>query len=139
MSKFNSIACLYAIVATAAGCSTDSGERIVTGAVSYNDAPVDSGAVTFSPIGSGTSFGAKIVSGKYKTEKAYPGEYRVLIVAAQDGSQPRSREEAQRQATSAGTQSPNYIPETAEGNGQTVEIKAGAQTLDFALTGPPRQ
>jgi hypothetical protein len=32
----------------------------------------------------------------------------------------------------------DYIPEDAEGNSQTVEIESGANTLDFALKGPPR-
>jgi hypothetical protein len=55
---------------------------------------------------------------------------------------PKTREEAERLAKAqagAPPQSPNYIPENAQGNGQTVEITAGDQTLDFALTGPPRK
>jgi hypothetical protein len=32
----------------------------------------------------------------------------------------------------------DYIPEDAQGNNQTFEIEGGAQTIDFAITGPPR-
>jgi hypothetical protein len=32
----------------------------------------------------------------------------------------------------------DYIPEDAAGNNQTFDIQGGAQTIDFAITGPPR-
>jgi hypothetical protein len=133
-----SLAILCTALALLPGCGSGGSETAVTGAVTYNGAPVESGVITFSPIGGGTSFGAKIEGGKYRPDKVYSGEYRVMIMATQSASAPRSREEAQQQGASP-TKTPNYIPENAEGNGQTVEIKPGDQTLDFALTGPPRK
>jgi hypothetical protein len=133
------VASLYLGLTIVAGCVAAGGDPTVTGEVSYNGAPVESGVITFSPTGSGTSFGAKIASGKYQTEKAYTGEYRVMVVATQSGTAPRSREEAQQHQGGLSTQTGNYIPEEAEGNGKTVEIKGGDQTLDVVITGPPRK
>jgi hypothetical protein len=121
-----------------AGCGGSS-DPSLSGSVTYNRQPVESGFITFSPEGSGTSFGADIVDGKYKPEIVHAGKYQILVRAASDALVASSRDEAARQAAAGGaTKSSNYIPETAEGNGQTVEITGGEQTLDFALTGPPR-
>jgi hypothetical protein len=114
----------------------------VSGAVTYNGEPVEDGYVTFSPTGSGNSFGAKVVDGQYAAKNDKAGQFTVLVQGNRIDQVPKTREEAERIAKAqAGKppQSPNYIPEDAEGNNQTVEITGGEQTLDFALTGPPRQ
>jgi hypothetical protein len=121
-----------------AGCAKNQNPT-VTGSVTYNGQPVESGYVSFSPTASGTSVGAKIVDGKYTAEKAHPGQFRVLVQATSGTPAPKTRVEAEKRAASRAAARPNYIPENAEGNGQTVEIKAGEQTIDIALKGPPRQ
>jgi hypothetical protein len=131
---------------SAAGCHR---ANLLNGAVTYNDEPVESGAISFrSSDGTGPGFGAQIVSGKYRVEKVRPGKHIVSIRGVEKKLAPQSTEEAIRkfnEAKAAGKstldhygQPTDYIPENAEGNGKTVEIEAGKSTLDFALKGPPR-
>jgi hypothetical protein len=128
-------------LAGAVGCGQGASTSL-SGSVTYNGAPVENGSVSFAPVGGGTSFGAEIVDGRYAAEKPTPGKFQVLIRADRPAQIVKTREEAERQLeANAGNPlvSANYIPEDAAGNGQQVEIKSGSQTLDFALTGPPRQ
>lgn len=113
----------------------------VSGAVTYNGEPIEDGYITFSPIDGGNSFGAKVVNGQYAAQNAQAGKFTVLVQGNRTEQVPKSREEAERLAKAqAGKapQSPNYIPENAEGNGEIVEITGSEQTLDLALIGPPR-
>jgi hypothetical protein len=134
--------CLCAVsLAATTGCHGSSGPR-VSGSVTYNGAPVESGFVAFSPTGAGKSFGAKITGGKYQAEKAPIGPFRILVTASDAGEPVKTREEAEERARSrAGKpdKSANYIREDAQGNGQVVEIKDGAQTIDLALSGSAKQ
>ena len=114
------------------GCSETAPS--LSGTVTYNGAPVADGYVTFSPTGSGTSFAAKITGGKYNADKIYTGQFQALVTASPNAPAPRTREEAAAQRPAA-TPAP-AIPENAQGNGRTVEITGGQQTLDFALTAP---
>jgi hypothetical protein len=129
-----------------AGCQQSNS---LAGAVTYNGEPVKKGSIAFqSADGTGSGFGADIVDGKYKAEKSQPGKHTVLVRGVHERLAPQSTEEAIRQyeeAKAAGKatldhfgQPADYIPEDAEGNGQTVDIEPGAQTMDFEITGPPR-
>ena len=122
----------------------------VTGAVTYNGQAVEEGAISFRPAdGSGQAFGAPIVNGHYATAKAFPGNKKVVVIGVKKIDFGMSSEEAMRKANDAQAEGKawgghlaepaDYIPEDAEGNGQTVEIKVGDQTLDFAIKGPPRK
>jgi hypothetical protein len=116
--------------------------------VSYNGEPVQKGSIAFQSADGGRSFGADIASGRYNVDLSHPGKHTVLIRGVHERQAPQSTEEAIRQyeeAKAAGKatldhfgQPADYIPEDAEGNSQTIEIQPGAQTVDFALTGPPR-
>jgi hypothetical protein len=128
-----------------AGCRQSS---TLEGTVTYNGEPVESGSIAFQPAGgSGSGFGAQIVDGRYIVKKVEPGKHTVLIRGVHERVSPQSTEEAIRQyeeAKAAGKatldhygQPADYIPDDAEGNGQTVDVQGGA-TLDFALKGPPR-
>jgi hypothetical protein len=130
----------------AAGCQQSNS---VNGTVTYNGEPVEEGAISFrSADGSGPGFGASIVDGKYQSDKSRPGPHVVSIRGVNNEVVPQSTEEAIRQyeeAKAAGKATldhygkpADYIPETAEGNNQTIEIEGGAQTLNFDLKGPPR-
>ncbi len=117
------------------GCGGDGANSALTGSVTYNGTPVESGFVSFRPQGTQPSFGGKIVAGAYTAEKAKPGKYTALITADAGSAAPRTREEAEQWKS---TKSPNYIAEKAEGNSQSVDVTGGGQVLDFAIKGPPR-
>jgi hypothetical protein len=125
------------------GCGSKPAE--VTGTVTYNGQPVESGSVSFRPQGAGTGFGAQIVDGKYTATKIYPGKMLALIRGANKSVVPLTHEESDRLAAEARASgkplagSAEYIPEDAQGNKQVVDITGGQQTLDFAITGPPRK
>lgn len=127
---------------TSLGCSSKPPE--VTGTVTYNGQPVESGSVSFRPQGAGTGFGAPIVDGKYTATKIYPGKMSALIRGVNAATAPLSHEESDRLAAEARASGKplagpaEYIPEDAQGNNQSVEITGQQQTLDFAITGPPR-
>jgi hypothetical protein len=134
------------VLAFAGGCNQ---ANSLEGAVTYNDEPVESGAISFrSSDGTGPGFGAQIVSGKYRVEKSRPGKHVVSIRGVDKKLAPQSTEEAIQKfnnAKAAGKetldhygQPTDYIPENAEGNGKTVDIDSGKRTLDFELKGPPR-
>jgi phage tail sheath gpL-like len=134
------IAVLLAAMFAVIGCGGGDSAQLVSGSVTYNGQPVENGYITFSPTSAGQSFAAPIVGGKYRSDKAATGQFQILITATNDAPIAASREEAAKQSAERRKKSPpQHIPEDAAGNGQTVEIKDGAQTLDFALTGPPRQ
>jgi hypothetical protein len=124
-------------VAVVAGCGQSNS---LSGKVTYNGEPVQSGSVRFdSSDGSGPGFGAEVADGKYSTDKVRLGKHRVYVRGLQDAP-PMTREQ-QMDSRKSGNRyglPVDYIPEDAEGNGQTVEITSGSNTLDFELKGPPR-
>lgn len=119
----------------AAGCGRGDDAVGLKGSVTYNGAPVESGTITFTPTSGGTTFGAQVVNGSYTAEKAASGNYTALVRADRANTGPMTREQAAQQASAP---PPNYIPETADGNSQTVEVPSGGGTIDFKITGPPR-
>jgi hypothetical protein len=117
-----------------AGCGAD--DTTVAGKVTYNGEPVEEGAITFRPAdGKGQSFGAPIVNGEYFAEKGSPGKRTAVIVGVKKINFGMSSDEATRKADEAQAEGKawgghlsdpaDYIAEDAEGNSQTVEIKAG--------------
>lgn len=119
------------------------------GTVTYNGQPVEEGSLSFQPVDGATpGFGAKIVDGHYSAQKVWPGEHTVRVRGLNKQVTARSSAEAIEQyeeAKAAGEktldhygQPTDYIPEDAEGNGQTVEIQPGSNTLNLELEGPPR-
>jgi hypothetical protein len=133
----------FTVLLIAVGLSASAGCQqgpSVSGTVTYNGQPVEKGSVKFaSADGSGPGFGATIVDGKYTAEKVKLGPHIAQIRGLTDPP-PMTREEflKARQSANRYNLPINYIPEDAEGNNQSVEIKDGSQTLDFAVTGPPR-
>jgi hypothetical protein len=113
----------------------------VSGKVTYNGEPVEMGSVTFaSADGSGPGFGAQVVNGEYKTDKVRLGPH-VAYIRGVEKAPVLTRDEftkLQKQRDNRYGLPVDFIPEKAEGNGQTVEIERGKQTLDFDLKGPPR-
>jgi hypothetical protein len=138
------VAAMGAIAAP--GCSRTNS---LSGTVTYNGESVGKGSISFQPAdGKGQAFGAEVIDGKYTVETVTPGRFIASIRGVHERLAPQSTEEMIKQyeaAKAAGKttldhfgQPADYIPEDAEGNSQTVEIESGANTLDFALKGPPR-
>ena len=108
----------------------------MTGTVTLDGTPIDSGAVTFVPADGGDTrikVGGAIGNGKYAVESGRgltPGKYKVEF---------NWRKRSGRK-TPTGDGDP--VEETKEGlpakfntaTTYTAEVKSGAQTLDFALT-----
>ena len=135
-------AAISGLLLLVAGCGSSTA---VTGSVSYEGQPVESGSITFLPAdGQGPSAGAAISGGQYRVDEIAPGEKIVQIVGLKEISFARSSaemaqqaEEAARRGTaSAAVEQASEIPADAEGNNATVEVKPGTQTLDFQLKRP---
>jgi hypothetical protein len=139
MKKLSLFRLMLGICLASSGCSAQT-KTSVSGSVTYNGAPVEHGVVTFEAADGGSSFGAPIAKGQYAADDADTGQFKAVIRAGAAPASASSRDAFQQQARTKNDQdSANYIPTDAEGNSQTVEITDGEQTLDFALTGPPRQ
>ena len=132
-------------------CIVGCGEKIatVTGTVTYNGELVEKGSISFRPIdGTGQSFGARIIDGKYTAaDRVTPGTKLVVVFGTKKINHYMSSEESYKKAEEArkagkqwvdGMEPADYIAEDAEGNSKEVEILPGDQTIDFSITGVPR-
>jgi hypothetical protein len=129
-----------------AGCSEPA--ATVSGEVTYDGQPVKKGYVTFAPAdGKGPAVGAEIADGRYAAEKVPPGP-KVVKVEASSGPGPSVQSSADAAKLSKewkGKLGPDGIirtetvPDSAEGNNQKYDAKAGAQTLDLHLKKPAGQ
>jgi hypothetical protein len=115
-----------------AGCS---GGSTVQGTVTLDGAPVDGGAITFTPTGGGgNQVGAQIVGGKYKATPRpapAPGSYRVSI----SWKKPTGRKvPTPGDQTVQMDQTAEAIPPQYNTNSTlTADIKSGSNTIDFPL------
>jgi hypothetical protein len=128
-----------------AGCGAS--EVTVSGEVTYDGQPVGDGYITFTPTdGKGNDAGAPITGGRYTISGLPPGPKVVQVIAVKKVNFASSSEEMMQRAAEArksgdhsGLVDPaDTIPANAEGNNVTVELKAGAQTLNFALKPPAK-
>ena len=128
-----------------AGCGGDSAS--ISGTVTYAGKPVTRGVISVAPAnGKGKGEGAKIVNGKYAIQQIAPGQKRVTVVgltgadeaapAAAISSEDFAKGLGKNQSRSKETVE---IPMDAEGNGQTVEIELGVQTVNFDLNPPTKE
>jgi len=119
----------------------------VSGAVSYEGQPVNNGWVTFTPAdGKGKDGGAPVADGRYTVTGLPPGPKVVKVIAVKKVNFASTSAEMQQKAAEA-RKAGNYdglvdpadtIPDNAEGNNVTVEVKAGEQTRDLHLKKPSR-
>ena len=128
-----------------AGCGAST--ATVSGEVTYDGQPVGDGYITFTPAdGKGNDAGGPISGGRYTVTGLPPGPKVVQVVAVKKVNFASTSEEMKQRAAEArkagdynGLVDPaDTIPANAEGNNATVELKAGAQTLNFGLKPPAK-
>jgi hypothetical protein len=133
--------CLVFLAWVVVGCARK--PSYVTGTVTYEGAPVQSGYITFIPVdGQGASTGGQIVRGKYKVEDVSPGTKRVEIRAgAQLADMPDVDAPKTQPVGKAAPQRSDeeLIPPDAEGNNVSVDIGKGNQKIDFPLERPVKK
>jgi len=125
------------------GCDNSLGT--VTGKVTYDGEAVQEGFITLAPAdGAGPTVGGPIVGGEFSVSDIPPGEKVVLIQAVKAVPFARSSEEMaaraeeeRKKGRGTGLIDPaDVIPPNAVGNNAKVQVAAGSQVLDFALTSP---
>lgn len=122
------------------GCQSkvDTGGRVaVSGNISLNGAPIQSGSIRFEPIAGQTASGSTITEGKYEipAEKGLkPGEYRVFINATQPDAEQRSAEDLMN---NPGPPKKELIPAKYNTKSDVkVEVtEAGPNQFDFPIEG----
>jgi hypothetical protein len=135
--QWSRAAIVAALLFAAAGCG--SSHPSISGQVTYDGQPVQKGAISFAPTdGQGPTFGAAIENGRYRVDKAYVGEKRVVVKAIADtGAAPAARDPAvlDRPAARAAA-AEELIPANAQGNAELYNVTDGSQTLDLDLMPP---
>jgi hypothetical protein len=125
------------LVVASAGCRQSS--STVRGKVTYEGSAVDRGQITFMPAsGHGTSRSGPIASGGFKIDGVPPGPKIVQIIGVKQIHFKTRAEmaEAAKRGPPAAPETADEVPANAVGNGQTVEIAAGAQEMNFDLKRP---
>ncbi len=128
-----------------AGCSGGDPTGTVSGEVTYNGVPVESGTIQFTPKdGKGAAAGGPVTAGKFDVKNVPVGVMLVSVTASAGGSggpvssEDSAREAAERLAAKKKfVDKPAAIPPGAGGNNEPFEVKAGSNTLKVQLT-PPR-
>ncbi len=134
---------VLAAILCCTGCGA--GLSVATGNASYDGTPIERGAITFTPAdGNGPVVGGEIRAGKYSVAEIPPGPKVVHIDAFKDVNFASSSQEMMDRAAEARTRGDasglvdpaDIIPPKAGGNDERIEIKTGANQLDFHLTKP---
>jgi len=124
-----------------AGCGKGAA---VTGRVTLDGQPVESGFVTFFPDDNqGTSVGVEIVQGQYSMQNISPGKKRIFVnlteaIEPTHVNATKSREEANTERLAGGRKkqgksSKQAAPAKLEGNNKIVTVGAGSQQIDIPL------
>ena len=135
--KYGCLVMLIAAMIGAAGCSRgpEFPEATVSGEVTVGGAPVDHGAITFSPVdaGQGAVAGAVIESGQFRCDHAPVG--KVTVTFNLQAKQPRRFTDA----TGAVREVPVSLLADKYRDGLKRETQAGDNHLDFSLDPPGTQ
>jgi hypothetical protein len=127
------------LAALTAGCGSGGGTT-VSGLVTYQEAPVANGQIMFTPAdGKGPIVGGQISAGSYSVSDMPPGQKVVQISSSEDAPVILTSEDLAKAAQTGQAAAPPpkvMVPPNATGNGATVEIKSGRQTLNFHLQKP---
>lgn len=123
----------FLLVLPMVGCGGKS-LRGVSGKVTLNGEPVESGSIQFLPTGEGTPEGGDIVNGEYSANVSL-GEMKVKIFASRP--HPTKTEPGPEPGGPEVPVLVDYIPKKYnEKTGLIVTIKGGGETHNFELNGP---
>ena len=113
------------------GCGGGTNLKEISGQVTLDGQPIESGSITFVPEGKGTAEGANLVGGKY-TVSVSPGKLKVSISA--------TRPHPTEKVPDANPDAPmvpkmvQYIPaKYNEATELTITVEKGGSTHDFQL------
>ncbi len=118
------------------GCGADTGGRVpVSGSVTLNGEPLESGTIQFAAADGSQLGGATITAGKYEIPAAQgllPGNYTVRVSSVQEAA---SSEEAPGDSSVAEAQNKDLIPAEFNTDSKvTAEIKEGSSnTFDLDI------
>ncbi|WP_299465249.1 hypothetical protein [uncultured Gimesia sp.] len=129
--------CVFSLlVITLPACSSSSsgnGKVAIAGTVSVNGEPLDTGLITFIPVGKGVAAGGKIVEGLYQIESSaglFPGEYKVEI----DSKKPTGKKVPETIGTGMIDEYASVIPENYNRKTELkVQIQPADNKHDFTL------
>jgi len=116
------------------GCGRSEGT--VTGTVTFQGQPIDQGLITFSPAGNeGSAAGDEIVQGKYSVTGLKPAKYHVTVEATKPPkfTSPNDPANARAKTDEEIRAQHDPLPADTTGKEQDLDVKVGAQTLDFKL------
>jgi hypothetical protein len=123
---------LSLFIVTLLGCG--SSESVVTGTVTFNQAPVADGYITLFPVtGTKGTKGAPVKNGKFSLKNVPPGEWKAVI--AQTPQVQLAQNSAEPATLNFANGSTTISPQTP-GNQVVIQVRPGKQSLDFALRDP---
>lgn len=130
------LVCFGLTVLALAGCEK---KTSISGTVTYNSKPIENGYISFSPKKGGNTVAGQITDGKYAIPKATPGQFTAVVVGRKKINHYSTSAEAYAHADKNAhvSEAADYIAQEASGNNKDVDVSAGEQTFDFAITGPP--
>jgi hypothetical protein len=135
MKRFRFLSLSLSLIAVVliglAGCGGSGAS--VSGTVTYNGKPVESGHINFYPVdGQGSPVGGPIEGGKYTVKNVPPGKHRVNVTSQPKGAV--SADSTDDTIKDKDTKRPDdLIVPTDEGNGQVHEIGTGSVELNLDL------
>ena len=127
---------LCAVCLAISGCEK---KTSISGTVTYNATPVENGYISFSPKKSGRTLAGPIADGRYSIAEATPGKYTAVVIGTRKINHYSTSAEAYANAGKNAhvSEAADYIAQEAAGNNKEVDVSAGPQTFDFAISGPP--
>jgi len=144
---------LFGLLVLVSGCSR---KASISGKVTYNGLPMPGGYVIFAPVEGGGGGTASIdpKDGSYEILDLPTGKMKIAVKPAQDPAMPRGMNaygppkdsgapaDAMK-GLNQGSKGSKYVPvplekTDPETSALEVEVKAGKNTHDISLTGPPR-
>lgn len=139
-NQLDLVPCTLMLLVLSIGCGSDDSRQglEIKGAVTLDDAPLPTGAITFIPLAQGTSIGTTIQDGTYfidSTNGALAGEYKVEI----DSSQPTGKKVQSSIGDTFEEEFLNVIPENYNRHSslKVMVTQDGDHTHNFELTSKP--
>jgi hypothetical protein len=117
-------------LALAAGCGGGSGAT-VTGTVTFNGQPVESGTISFFPEdGKSAPAGGEVHNGSFSVKNVSPGKNRVAV-SSHGGKGPENMDDAIKAAKQGPAK--DVIMPKDDGNNQVVDVTSGGPPLELKI------